>query len=573
MVLKRNFDGGEGLGEFPVQESSKRRQTIIDNWVTNGLSEKQFFERIEPLLRKVVREEFERVFSQITHLLPTSSLNQINTSGSRGWQLQFRSKFRRTLFTGSKIYAVDGEPVQIVVVDANTKEIVTTGPLSSLKVSILVLDGDFGSDAKDDWSEQEFNACVIRERDGRRPLVTGELQITLRNGVGYFGDLIFTDNSSWTRGRKFRLGAKIVSSNNEHEGIREARSEPFIVKDHRGEVYKKHYPPSPNDDVWRLEKIGKDGAFHHRLTANQVNNVQDLLRWLVTNPSNLRSILGSGMSNRTWEIITQHAKTCLLDNRHYMYQFYGRQVALIFDSVYNLIGVKFDGQTYNSLGNLDASQVMLVQGLKRQAYQNLNEMVEIDWTSVDDSSLVLPLQGSSLPGPSLGPQLPPFAIIHEDQEAAQRGPNMPYIMEDRHDQWEEISGMQCDCTGKYYSSVQRNSFKMKGPLVTYSSELNQWDSGESSDSVGMGGHVPRDDASQVHFADWFSTWESGSGIFMASGDEMGFDFVPDLSMYMTTKSSKPNKGWFTIRAAVKWVISGRRVLAAKRRQSFMQLAY
>ena len=50
------------------------------------------------------------------------------------------------------------------------------------------------------------------EREGKRPLMTRDLQVTLKEGVGTLGDLTFTDNLSWTRSRKFRLGLKVASS-------------------------------------------------------------------------------------------------------------------------------------------------------------------------------------------------------------------------------------------------------------------------------------------------------------------------------------------------------------------------
>jgi hypothetical protein len=149
--------------------------------------------------------------------------------------LQFVNKLPSTIFTGGKIEAEDDKPVTIVLMDANTNTIVTSGPLASLKIEIVPLDADFGSDDQEDWTEAEFTARVIREREGRRPLVTGDLAITLRDGVGQLGDMVFTDNSSWQRSRKFRLGARPVQKVSDETRIREGRSEAFVVKDHRGE--------------------------------------------------------------------------------------------------------------------------------------------------------------------------------------------------------------------------------------------------------------------------------------------------------------------------------------------------
>ena len=46
--------------------------------------------------------------------------------------------------------------------------------------------------------------------------------------------------------------------------ICEVKKKSFIVKDHKGKLYKKHYPAAIHGGVWRLDKIGKDGVFHHK---------------------------------------------------------------------------------------------------------------------------------------------------------------------------------------------------------------------------------------------------------------------------------------------------------------------
>lgn len=58
-----------------------------------------------------------------------------------------------------------------------------------------------------------------------------------------------------------------------------------------GEVYKKHYPPMLEDEVWRLEKIGKDGPFHKKLSSENINNVQDFLKLSVVDLNRLRQVL------------------------------------------------------------------------------------------------------------------------------------------------------------------------------------------------------------------------------------------------------------------------------------------
>lgn len=99
---------------------------------------------------------------------------------------------------------------------------------------IVPLDGDFCANDDEDWSQTDFDTKIIYARDGKRPLLTGDLVVTLKEGVADLGDVVYTDNSSWRRSRKFRLGAKAQYETG-GQRIREASSEAFIVKDQRGE--------------------------------------------------------------------------------------------------------------------------------------------------------------------------------------------------------------------------------------------------------------------------------------------------------------------------------------------------
>lgn len=124
--------------------------------------------------------------------------------------------------------------MEVALVDSVTREIVSSGLGSSAKVEIVVLEGDFDGDEKDDWTPEEFKNNTVKERDGRKPLLTGDIIMILRDGIGSLGNVMFKDNSSWTRSRKFRLGARLLDKVGDVR-VREARSEPFIVRDHRGE--------------------------------------------------------------------------------------------------------------------------------------------------------------------------------------------------------------------------------------------------------------------------------------------------------------------------------------------------
>lgn len=139
------------------------------------------------------------------------------------------------LFTGGKVEGEQGSTIHVVLINGNTGHVVTVGPESSVKLDVVVLGGDFNNEDDDGWTEEEFESHIVKERDGKRPLLTGDLQVILKEGVGSLGELAFTDNSSWIRSRKFRLGLKVVSGSREGIHIREAKTEAFSVKDHRGE--------------------------------------------------------------------------------------------------------------------------------------------------------------------------------------------------------------------------------------------------------------------------------------------------------------------------------------------------
>jgi hypothetical protein len=55
-------------------------------------------------------------------------------------------------------------------------------------------------------------------------------------------------------------------------------------------VYKKHYPPSLTDNVWRLKNIGKEGPIDKRLESEGIKNVLDFLKLNTIDPEKLRKV-------------------------------------------------------------------------------------------------------------------------------------------------------------------------------------------------------------------------------------------------------------------------------------------
>ncbi|XP_029128532.1 calmodulin-binding protein 60 D [Cajanus cajan] len=381
---KRALDSASASAEEPQPD---RKRPALASVIVEALkvdSLQKLCSSLEPILRRVVSEEVERALAKLgpSKLTGRSSPKRIEGPDGKNLQLHFKTRLSLPLFTGGKVEGEQGAAIHIVLIDANTGHIVTSGPESCAKLDIIVLEGDFNNEDDDNWNEEEFDSHVVKEREGKRPLLTGDLQVTLKDGVGTLGELTFTDNSSWIRSRKFRLGLKVAPGCCEGMRIREAKSEPFTVKDHRGELYKKHYPPALNDEVWRLEKIGKDGSFHKRLNKAGIYTVEDFLRLVVRDPQRLRNILGSGMSNKMWDILVEHAKTCVLSGKLYVYHpDDARNVGVVFNNIYELSGLIANDQYY-SAESLSENQKVYVDTLVKKAYENWMHVIEYDGKSL-----------------------------------------------------------------------------------------------------------------------------------------------------------------------------------------------
>ncbi|KAF6168701.1 hypothetical protein GIB67_026587 [Kingdonia uniflora] len=384
---KRTLEQGEAEEAQPEKKRPALASVIVEALKVDSLQ--KLCSSLEPILRRVflltnakqVSEEVERALAKLGPAMISgsrSSPKRIEGPDGRSLQLHFRSRLSLPLFTGGKVEGEQGAAIHVVMVDANTGHVVTSGPESSVKLDVVVLEGDFNNENDEDWTQEEFESHVVKEREGKRPLLTGELQVALKEGVGTLGEITFTDNSSWIRSRKFRLGLKVGSGYCEGIRVREAKTDAFTVKDHRGELYKKHYPPALNDEVWRLEKIGKDGSFHKRLNKAGIYTVEDFLRLVVRDLQRLRNVLGSGMSNKMWEILVEHAKTCMLSGKLYIYHpDETRNVGVVFNNIYELSGLIASGQYYTA-DTLSDSQKVYVDSLVKKAYDNWMHVIEYD---------------------------------------------------------------------------------------------------------------------------------------------------------------------------------------------------
>ncbi|GFQ03873.1 hypothetical protein PHJA_002531100 [Phtheirospermum japonicum] len=356
-------EGSSSFDERRPRKSPSFKSVVLE--VMNLCKLQNLMEPVlEPLIRKVVKEEVDTALRKYIISMKRNCGNDIHPSESMSLQLQFVNAISLPVFTGTRIEGEGGTSMEINLVDSLSGQVVSNGLGSSAKVEVLVLEGDFDGDEKDNWTVEEFRNNTVRAREGKKALLSGEVTLTLNDGWGVIGNVVFTDNSSWTRSRKFRLGARILDDLGDVR-VREARSEAFIVRDHRGELYKKHHPPSLSDEVWRLEKIGKDGAFHKRLRKERIHTVQDFLKLLFLDPTRLRSILGTGMSVKMWDITAEHARTCVLDNKLYSYVA-SQTNGVVFNVVGQVMGIFSNGQYIPSdkLSEAEQARLLLLRGIQ-----------------------------------------------------------------------------------------------------------------------------------------------------------------------------------------------------------------
>ncbi|XAR63930.1 hypothetical protein NMG60_11024088 [Bertholletia excelsa] len=392
MTTKRFLDERASCVDPPNGKRHKTRpsfanvigEVVMVNFLQN------FSSALEPMLRKVVKEEVENGLKRGTRPLLNRlvSMRIEAIEGAPSLELRFLERVNLPMFTGTKILDRESCPLQIEIGNrAGSQWVRATCTPQPIKIEILVIDGDFPFPGADDgvetgdyekkWTREEFEKSIVKERSGKRPLLCGELQVSMRDGIASVGDIEFTDNSSWIRSRRFRLGARVVStSTSGHQlRVREAISESFVVKDHRGELYKKHHPPMLKDEVWRLEKIGKDGAFHKKLAFHSVNTVQDLLKMSVVDPSKLRKILGAGMSEKMWEVTMNHARSCVMGSKKYVY--HGLGYTIIVNPICQVIKAEVNGQTF-PVRHLTIAQRAFLENMVKDAYLNWNSLQEID---------------------------------------------------------------------------------------------------------------------------------------------------------------------------------------------------
>ncbi|KAI8543599.1 hypothetical protein RHMOL_Rhmol08G0230900 [Rhododendron molle] len=290
-------------------------------------------QNMAPMISRMVKE------LELAGETPWARLNRhsgigVQSSESRTLELKFLDKLSQPVRTSQMIKGEGNTPFRVALVDVDTKHVVTE---ASAKVEIVVVDGDFDGEH---WTVEEFNKKIVREMEGKKSLLTGNVHLNLEAGVGVICKISFTHNSCWMKACKLRLGAKVVDSFNGAR-VREAVTEPFVLTDYRITYTEKHFPPFLNDEVWRLKMIQKDGPFHKLLVSKNIKTVKDFLTRENTDPQSLQNILGKLGKGKRWESIVDHARTCKLDKSLHLYFPVGseKKSGVVFNVVGQVMGL------------------------------------------------------------------------------------------------------------------------------------------------------------------------------------------------------------------------------------------
>nr|XP_009763859.1 PREDICTED: uncharacterized protein LOC104215702 [Nicotiana sylvestris] len=136
---------------------------------------------------------------------------------SRHLKLKFSNNINGPIFTGIPI-GEKGSTLNLHLIDPLTQNIINSGPESSAKVEIFVL-------------EKDFTSC-----GGDKSLIRGDPHVTLKDGSVSASHISFKHTRVPMTKRELRLCARAVYPYNGTR-IMQAVTQPFFVKDRRSSTY------------------------------------------------------------------------------------------------------------------------------------------------------------------------------------------------------------------------------------------------------------------------------------------------------------------------------------------------
>ena len=156
----------------------------------------------------------------------------IQDTKQRCMKLKFNSNISVPIRTGEQIKGEGGNNLQLSLIDNCTGAIVDFGREASAQVEIVALEGDLDDDDEGDaWTAEEFQSKIARDREGKRSVLAGKLQLKLNKGTVSLSDVKFRSSQRYNGGF-FKLGACVVDTFDGGQVI-EAKTKSFQVNDYR----------------------------------------------------------------------------------------------------------------------------------------------------------------------------------------------------------------------------------------------------------------------------------------------------------------------------------------------------
>ncbi|KAM0899683.1 hypothetical protein ACQ4PT_021185 [Festuca glaucescens] len=319
------------------------------------------------------------------------------TGGSSGVvKLRFvdADRPKDTLFTRCSVEWQNGENPKVAIF-RNEKQI-KEDDLSKLQIEILLVNAEFFTErGQEDFTEEEFNKH-IHMSDGKESVLT---TVTLRNGEANLGSIIFTETS---HGKKLRLTAR-VKRQDLTVRVREAITDPFVVKDNRSRLNAKSILPLKGDAVHTLKGISKNGKHFAALEGKNITTVKHLMRQYHKDKSSLQEL--TGMKEKSWSTMIEHASTCAPGDEIYSYRVAEENCEVLFNDLYDLVGVIING-IYVPVRNLDKYHQRKVEKWKISAHKKFDEQensggLATDYFMINDDCPVREKPLNNEAGPSV----------------------------------------------------------------------------------------------------------------------------------------------------------------------------
>ncbi|KAI5001396.1 hypothetical protein ZWY2020_026046 [Hordeum vulgare] len=148
------------------------------------------------------------------------------------YQLRFVNRVCSDYYTREQIKSEDGSPLKVALYDENNL-VVTSGPLSSASVEVVLLHGNFDA-GQDYWTSKEFIDCLVHPQSvNGPPALGGDRVLALTDGEADLGNVSFQSSSFHAKTGKFVMGVQI--KNVREDSVQEGITSPFLVRVRLGE--------------------------------------------------------------------------------------------------------------------------------------------------------------------------------------------------------------------------------------------------------------------------------------------------------------------------------------------------